>query len=321
MIHTVLGKNSLGRKALFKRSLKHLSHRMFFALDQVGIHLLPKHYYTPVADYSWLRKNRDAWMSRANLSGVHWELEDQLHWLQEICGPYYHEVEGLRLYQELESSGFGPGYGPIESQVLHCFVRHYAPANVVEIGSGVSTACMLQASYINKQEGRQGSKIVSVEPFPKQKLREQEGITHVEEMCQKVPESVFDDLDAGDVLFVDSTHTVKLSSELQRIYLDIIPNLRRGVFVHIHDIYLPYLYNRDVLSSYFDWQETSLALALLKNNAHLSVLCCQSALHYDRTKEMTMLLSDYRPQADVEGLRADKSRESHFPSSLWLITT
>jgi len=305
-----------------RTALGRLSVRVFFALDQVGLHVLPKHYALPVADYSWLRKNPEAWMGRASLVGVRWDIGEQLNWLQSICKPFYHEVAGLGPYREIKSSGWGAGFGPIESQVLHCFVRYFAPARVVEVGSGVSTACIFRASDMNKQEGRQGTKIVSVEPFPFPKLREQKEITLIEDVMQKVPRSVFDELEAGDLLFIDSTHTVKLGSELLRIYLDIIPSLRPGVFIHIHDIFLPYLYTRVALTSYFDWQETSLVLALLKNNHNLSVRCSLSALHYDRPEEMAALLTDYQPQANIEGLRADENREGHFfPNSLWLQTS
>jgi len=62
-------------KASLRRGVKRLSSRVFFALDRVGVHLLPKHYYTPVADYSWLQKNREAWMAGANLVGVRWDLD------------------------------------------------------------------------------------------------------------------------------------------------------------------------------------------------------------------------------------------------------
>jgi hypothetical protein len=313
---------SLESNFRLRKVASRLSYRAFFALEHMGLHLLPKHYYTPIADYSWLQKNPDAWMGRAHLTGVHWDLDEQLGWLQEICESHYHEVKGLDWHRKLRTGGWGVwGYGPIESQVLHCFVRRQAPDTVIEIGSGISTACVLRASHMNEREGRRRPKIVSVEPFPTPKLREQEEVTLIEEVCQKVPGSVFDDLKAGDLLFIDSSHTVKLDSELLRIFLDIVPSLRPGVFIHVHDIYLPYLYMREALSNYYDWQETSLVLALLKNNSHLSVECCMSALHYDRPKEMAGLLTNYRPQANVEGLRADKKGKGHFPCSLWLRTS
>ena len=312
----------LERRVWLRRVFGRLSYRVFFALDRLGLHLLPKHYYTPVADYSWLRKNPEAWMDRTNLACVHWALDEQLDWLRKICEPHHHEVVGLDWYHEISFGGWGVwGYGPIDAQVLHCFVRHYAPATVVEIGSGISTACILRASRINEREGQRRSRIVSIEPFPTPKLQEQKEIALIEEVCQKVPRSVFDELKAGDLLFIDSSHTLKLGSELARIYLDIIPDLPPGVFIHIHDIYLPYLYMRTALSNYYDWQETSLVLALLKNNTRLSVQCCLSALHYDRPKQMATLLTEYRPEANIEGLQAAKADKGHFPCSLWLRTS
>jgi hypothetical protein len=87
-------------------------------------------------------------------------------------------------------------------------------------------------------------------------------------------------LSAGDLLFIDSTHAVKVGSDVVRIYLEIIPHLPAGIFLHIHDVYLPYAYPRDVFSMPYWWQETGLLIALLTNNPRLSVLTCLSALHY-----------------------------------------
>ena len=85
----------LERKVWLRRIFGRLSYRVFFALDRVGLHLLAEHYYTPVADYSWLRKNPEAWMGRTNLACVHWALDEQLDWLRKICEPHHHEVVGL----------------------------------------------------------------------------------------------------------------------------------------------------------------------------------------------------------------------------------
>ena len=126
-----------------KSLIKTQSFRAFTALDRVGVHVLPKHFYTPVPDHDWLRQNREAWIGRAGLTGVHWDLDQQLEWLTELCAPYYDEVAGLGFFQSL--ARYGSGYGPIESQVLHCAIRTWCPPRIVEIGSGTSTACMLHA--------------------------------------------------------------------------------------------------------------------------------------------------------------------------------
>lgn len=300
--------------------LARMSFQLFFLLDRVGLHVLPKHYYTPVPDYDWLNKNKNAWTGRASLVGVAWDLDEQLQWLDQICRPYYHEVAGLGCYERITASAVGPGFGPIESQVLHCFIRANAPRCIIEIGSGVSTACMVHASDLNRREGRRSSRIVCVEPHPKKAFHNIESICHLQQACQTVPQSIFEELKLGDLLFIDSSHSVTVGSDVIRIYLDIIPRLPRGVFVHIHDVFLPYLYPRSVLSNYFAWQETSLLLALLTNNRQLAVLSCLSALHYDRSAELVDLLPDYTPRDGLDGLDKSSAPHGHFPASLWLKT-
>ena len=171
-----------------------------------------------------------------------------------------------------------------------------------------------------------GGLFESIEPYPRAAFRGITGVTHIEATCQAVDASVFETLRAGDMLFVDSSHAVKVGSDVVRIYLEIIPRLATGVLVHIHDIYLPYLYSRHVLETYFGWQETVLVQALLTNNPRLTILAAESALHYDRRAEMCALFPDYRPQRDREGLRAaglngSDDSAGHFPCSLWLVTS
>ena len=309
------------RSVVVRDMLVRVSTQAFMALDRIGLHVLPKHYYSAVPDYSWLRKSRAAWAGRTCLVGVHWDLQEQLEWVANVCRHYYHEVEGLSFYRDLIASTerIGAGYGEIESQILHCFMRYHRPGRVVEIGSGTSTAIMLRASDLNASEGFERAHITSIDPFPKRGFERLRGITHIRQACQIVDLSIFEQLESGDLLFVDSTHAVKAGSDVLRVYLEIIPRLKPGVFIQIHDVTLPYLYNRDVLWSYFDWQETSLVLALLVNNSRLSVLCCESALHYDRPGELAVIVRDYEPQTNCDGLRVSNAGK-HFPSSLWLRT-
>jgi hypothetical protein len=313
-----------------RRGLKQASYKSFLLLDRMGVHVLPKHYYTPLPDYAWLRRNERLWLKRSSLVGISWDLARQTRWLDGTCRPYYDEIRGLAFYRDVVAKQLGPGYGPIESQVLHCVLRRHAPGTIVEIGSGVSTACMLHAIEFNTRQGKRSSRLVCVEPFPRPAFRGLPHVTHIEAPCQAVDASVFESLGAGDLLFIDSSHADKVGSDVVRINLDIIPLLPAGVLIHIHDIYLPYLYSRHVLDTYFGWQETVLVQALLAHNPRLNVLAALSALHYDRRGDLRRILSDYAPQADREGLpaaldadyepAAHPSDERHFPSSLWLIT-
>jgi len=299
---------------------KRLLFNAFSLLDRAGLHVIPKHYYTPVPDCAWLEQNKPLWTGRSSLKGIHWDLAAQFQWLKDCCEPYYKEVAGLKSYNSYTRNGSGPGYGEIEFQVLHCFVRRYAPAQIIEIGSGVSTMCMLDASELNRRDRKTVPKITCVEPFPSDSLRKRAEVELIPQFCQQVPLNLFDRLAPGDLLFIDSTHAVKVGSDVMRIYLEIIPHLPPGIFLHIHDIYLPYAYPRDVFTMPYWWQETALLMTLLVNNPRLSVLTCLSALHYDYPEQMQKLLADYRPAPNNEGLAVSASAPGHFPASIWLKT-
>jgi Methyltransferase domain len=317
-------------RQLLRRSLKRpregqwgrrwsASFGLFRAADRLGFHFLPKHYYTPVPDLSWLLANRPLWESPADMSHTPWDIDAQLAWVRQCCAGHYSEVSGLSLYRRLVASGAGPGYGPIESQVLHCFVRRHRPRRVVEVGSGISTLIILHADTLNRSEGDPAASVVCVEPYPQAVLTDTLGIKLIEKPVQAVEQAVFDQLGAGDLLFVDSSHSVKTGADPIRIYLQIIPALAPGVIVHIHDVFLPYLYPRDSLVTYFGWQETALLLALLTDNPRLTVLGSLSALHYGRPAALREAIPDYSPQLDDAGLAAPGA-SGHFPSSTYLVT-
>ena len=304
---------ALGRDLWFK---------VFLLLEKFGVHVMPKNFYTPIQDYHWLKTNKDLWMGRCALSGIDWNVQQQLEWMQDICRPFHHEVQGVEFHAESAARGWGPGFGAVETEVLHCFVRRKAPARIVEIGSGQSTVCMLHASELNAKEGRAPSQITCIEPYPRRALQDLQGVILMKQPCQSVPGGVFAQLRAGDLLFIDSSHAVKVGSDVIRIYLEIIPKLPAGVFVHIHDINLPYLYNRSTLSPFFmqNSQETALLVALLTGNDHLRVLASLSALHYDRQPELKALFADYDPEENIEGLFSSYPRKGHAPNSIWLQT-
>lgn len=288
--------------------------------EPAKLRLQPVHYYSEVPDRRQLRSRRPEWARAIRISGTTWDLDAQLHWLSVTCGRYSGEVAGLAEFEAATAAGFGPGFGPIESQVLHGVLRAVAPPRIVEVGSGVSTVLMRHSAAANAAEDRTMSRITCIEPFPRQALRALPGIELIEQSCQAVPDAIFDRLETGDLLFIDSTHAVRTGSEVARLYLEILPRLAPGIIVHIHDITLPYLFRPDILESMFDWQETTLLAALLTNNPALEVLACLSALHEDRPSELQSLLPDYRPKPMNDGLEERNDPRGHFPSSIWLRT-
>lgn len=290
---------------------------------RMGVHVLPVHYYSPVPNILELRRTQAQWSKASDMPGIHIDLDAQIRTLSDVCTPYQFEFNGNKNYHEGQDKHFGPGYGPIEAQALHGFVRHLKPGRVVEVGSGVSTYCMSKALELNKREGRPG-RITSIEPYPSAALRALPDIELLAQPVQRTDMSVFTSLGDGDLLFIDSSHTVRPGGDVNFLMLEVLPRLNPGVVVHIHDIYLPYDYQRDACETFFHWTETSLVRAYLTHNNKVEILACMSHLHYAKAKEMQQIFPDYQPQANDDGLQlAEYSPTSpppgHFPCSLYLL--
>jgi hypothetical protein len=127
----------------------------------------------------------------------------------------------------------------VDSEVLYCMVRHLKPRTVIEVGSGFSTLITRQALTVNGSAAR----LVAIDPEPRAAIR---GTIdeHVAAPVEGLSTSFFEQLRAGDLLFIDSSHVVRPGGDVNFLVLHVLPRLRPGVLVHIHDIFLPYDYPR-----------------------------------------------------------------------------
>jgi predicted O-methyltransferase YrrM len=291
---------------------------------RAGIHVLPVHYYSPVPDLPELERTREVWARRSELPGLDADVAEQAAHLEEVCLPYQREYLGSATYREGVRRHFGPGYGFIEAQALHAVVRHFKPHTILEVGSGVSTLCLLAALERNRgEEGPRGA-MTCVEPYPSRRIQEladERRVRLIPSPVQAVPLSLFTSLGKGDLLFIDSTHTVKPGGDVNYLILEVLPRLAPGVVVHFHDIYLPYDYQRNVLRTFYHWQETSLLRAFLIHNDRVRVLFHLSQLHYDRPDALRAVFPEYRPAPDEDGLEVGGhgATEGHFPASSYLV--
>jgi predicted O-methyltransferase YrrM len=302
------------------RHLKNVAKRLLMnaheAALKLGLIVLPKHYYVPVANLGELRNTRYAWARRSSMTGIDTDLACQSSVLTQMVLPFEPEYRGNSALLEAEEKGFGPGFGYVEAQCLHGVLRSLKPRRIIEVGSGVSTHCVLKAAALNAAEGQPAS-ITCVEPYPSAYLRAASQIELIRERVQCLPPSEFDRLERGDFLFIDSSHAVKPGGDVLYLYLEVLPRLRAGVVIHIHDIYLPYSYQRDLLHTMWQWSETALLMALLTNNPRMEILFCLSMLHYDAPEVLKHVFPEYRRAPDVDGL-ADSDATGHFPASIYL---
>lgn len=309
------------------RSAKTFVKRALFALHKAGLRaglsIMPQHYYSPVANLRVLKKTMPLWAKKSELPGIATQTSEQLQTLRQVCLPFQEEYRGNEIYRQGVNQHYGPGYGYIEAQALYAAIRHWKPAQIIEVGSGVSTFCAKAAADKNTRQNRHETQITCIEPYPSQKLMTMQDVKVLKKQVQEVEFRVFEKLQAGDLLFIDSSHSVKPGSDVNYLILEVLPRLAPGVVVHFHDIYLPYDYPRDVLKTYFHWQETSLLRAFLMFNSRAKILFSLSMLHYEHKQELREIFPEYEPQPDQNGMYAGKLKpfqpiEQHFPSSLYL---
>ena len=304
-------------------SLKRSLFRVYKLATRLGIHVIPVHYYSPVPNIIELERTKDEWAKKSELPALRVDLDQQAENLRAICLPYQAEYAGNAAYREAMAKQFGPGYGYVEAQALHSVIRHFKPKRIIEVGSGVSTHCMLAALQLNSKEGGHDTTMTCVEPYPSLWLRNTTQIRLLEKKVQAVPMDVLIELGDRDFLFVDSSHAVKPGSDVNHLILEVLPRLQPGVIVHFHDIYLPYDYQRNVLKTFLHWSETSLLRAFLTHNDHVRIIFCLSHLHYEHPDDLSEVFPEYHPQTDFDGLiptstRAFEISASHFPSSIYL---
>jgi hypothetical protein len=165
-----------------------------------------------------------------------------------------------------------------DALVAYCMVRHFQPQSIMEIGSGFSSLLLGQAAAKNNT-----SALICIEPFPQEFLKQGFPGLHrlIEKKVEEIDLEIFSELQSGDVLFIDSSHTVKIGGDVNYLFLEILPRLEPGVIVHIHDIFLPFEYRRDwVLDEFRFWTEQYLLQAFLTFNSEFEVLMANSYLNH-----------------------------------------
>jgi predicted O-methyltransferase YrrM len=192
----------------------------------------------------------------------------------------------------------GPRYSPnrlfnvTDARVLGAFIRRFRPAQIIEIGSGYSSAVMLDCL---SRGGIPFPRLTLIEPHPARLLallrpEDRPRLALHEKMVQDVPLDLFEALGPGDLLFVDSSHVSKYGSDLNHVFFEILPRLPAGVFVHFHDVHWPFEYPADWLDRGWAWNEAYLLRAFLQFNDSWAVRLWPSQLLSWRPEEVEALL-------------------------------
>lgn len=154
------------------------------------------------------------------------------------------------------NNGFLPG---IDIIAIYTMISYYKPKRYVEVGSGNST----KVAFKVKQEQHNSLEITSIDPMPR---------AEIDQLADVVIRKPFEDIDyqkvlnleAGDILFIDNSHRILPNSDSMVFYMEIFPQLNKGVIVHIHDIYLPYDYPQFMCDRFYT-EQYGLAMYVMAN--------------------------------------------------------
>ena len=236
----------------------------------------PGHFYSPIPDIDVVDRYKATMLNldTTTVPGIDLQVPRQLALLESFAAyrddlPFRDEpTPGLRYY-------FGnPYFSYGDAIILYSMLRHRHPRRIVEVGSGFSSAVMLDT---NEHFCRHSIAMTFIDPYPDRLLsllsdadvRRHDVISTV---VQDVPLEKFTSLEAGDVLFIDSSHVVKVGSDVAHLVTAVLPRLRRGVLIHFHDVFWPFEYPEAWIRAGRAWNEAYLLKAFLQFNHAFELL-------------------------------------------------
>ena len=239
--------------------------------ETLGFHIVPNHFYWPIQDSRKLAEYD--FESKFPLHGMKMDTDSVK---ERVCslGAYRNEYKELHYDSGYTSNGDGA--------ILYAMIRQLKPKKVIEVGSGHSTVVIHGALRKNTQEDQIAREIISIEPYPKQVLRDLVANSNVvlqEKRVEHVEPSFFQQLEQGDVLFIDTSHVVDIGNDVHFLYLKVLPQIPVGVVVHIHDIRFPYEYPKEwVIGARKYWTEQYLLHMFMAFNDSFEVVLASNFL-------------------------------------------
>ena len=271
---------------MVKSFLDRVAHHLLFRAqshpsltDRWGYHIRPIHYYEPIPDFRSITTEQIT--RRREFPTIDFNWDDQLALLNDLAA-YRDELSALTF-------NFNNGYfSGFDAAVYYSLIRHLKPQRIVEIGGGYST------QLASKALARNGSgNLICIEPYPERLNGAGPTVELIQKRVEEIDVDFFSCLAANDILFIDSSHTVKFGSDVCYEFLDILPRLASGVWVHVHDIFFPHDYPAEwLIERRMALNEQYLLEAFLSFNAQFQVTLANYWLSLDHGNETARLWPD-----------------------------
>ncbi|HPE57204.1 MAG TPA: class I SAM-dependent methyltransferase [Bacteroidales bacterium] len=277
-------------------------------LYRIGVFPIIDHYYDPLFIPDQVK--HDLGTDR-DLPGIDLNENQQLELLKglnfsdELVKMPFDKTADLKYY--FNNSVFLSG----DSEISYGMIRHFKSRKIIEIGSGLSTLMTLNAIQKNKEEdANYNCEMICVEPF-EHKWLDKLDIKLVRSMVEDVDISLFDKLEKNDILFIDSSHMIKPQGDVLFLFLHVLPKLKPGVLVHIHDIFTPRDYLADwVLVKNRMWNEQYLLEAFLSHNHDFKIISAVNFLRHHHLEALSACCPVMKKQ-----IESGADRE---PGSFWI---
>jgi predicted O-methyltransferase YrrM len=256
-----------------KQGMDKTSEKIFM---QVGILPVLDHYYQPMVNpkkhlTKSLREDRV-------IKGIDLNVEEQL----EVLSKFHYNDELVKFPLQKAKDGEyyyeNNFYGAGDAEYLYNIVRYFRPQHIIEIGSGYSTMMVRNAIGNNRlEDAAYACRHICIEPY-EQAWLEKLDIELKREKIETIDLYFFQQLQANDILFIDSSHVIRPQGDVLFEYLELLPTLKSGVLIHIHDIFTPkdyldeWIYDKHLL-----WNEQYLLEAFLMFNNEFKII---GALNY-----------------------------------------
>jgi len=245
----------------------------------------PSHFYSPIPSIDDMKKVEEEIWGRSmtnSLPGLNLNIDEQLKLFEEFK-LYYKDLpftaqknNKLRYYFE------NSAYSYSDAIFLYCMIRKAKPKQIIEIGSGYSSCAMMDTNEIFfKNE----IKMTFIDPYPDlliSLMRENDKIKYIiiPKRLQNCELEKFSILQENDILFVDSTHVSKIYSDVNLIFFEILPRLKKGVYIHFHDIFYPFEYPKEWIYEGRAFNESYILRAFLQYNNDFKIIFFNTFLEY-----------------------------------------
>lgn len=279
--------------------------KLFSFWQFLGFHITPNGYYQPIPD---MRTIENSWDKTSELIGIDLNGHVQLRLLASFAAGYKAEYDKFALEKSQISKPYeyyinNKQFESVDGEMLYCMIRHFKPKRIIEIGSGNSTYCAAKAVLKNAEEDKP-CKLIAIEPYPNEYL--QKGFPGLYKLLSQKVEGVqlseFAELQENDILFIDSSHVLKIGGDVQYEFLEILPRLNRGVIVHFHDIFLPAEYPKEwVLKRHQFFTEQYILQAFLAFNNAFEVLWAGHFMHLKHADKLENAFGSYKTEKGLPG--------------------